>query len=149
MSSCQKYGCLQRSYRLLLLFSIVKTSSTGFKELGLQIVIVPNIALFFFTFQSSAFWPFKRPKRRRLMTVNIKKNNRASLRFDRVDPPSRPGFSGPIFKRVFASTRTGPRPGSTRRAGPGFKTLVETDTYYVIFFIKENNYSYKLRLRDT
>ena len=41
----------------------------------------------------------------------------------RVDPPGRPGFTGPTLERVFSSTRTGPRPGSTRRAGPGFKTL--------------------------
>jgi hypothetical protein len=41
----------------------------------------------------------------------------------RVDPPGRPGFTGPTPERVFASTRTGPRPGLTRRAGPGFKTL--------------------------
>ena len=42
-------------------------------------------------------------------------------------PPGWPGFSGPIPKRVLASTRTGPMPGSagsTRRAGPGFKTMV-------------------------
>jgi hypothetical protein len=38
--------------------------------------------------------------------------------------PSRPGFPGPIPKRVFASTQTGPRPGSTHRADPGFKTLL-------------------------
>ena len=42
----------------------------------------------------------------------------------RVDPPSRPIFLEPIPERVFASTRTGPSPGSTRRAGPSFKTLV-------------------------
>jgi hypothetical protein len=29
-----------------------------------------------------------------------------------VDPPGRPGFTGPTPKRVFTSTRTGPRPGS-------------------------------------
>ena len=110
MSSCQKCGCLQRSYRLLLPFSIVKTSSAGFKELGLQIVIVPNIASFFFTLQSSAFWPFKRPKWRRLMTVNIKKKKPGLTRVW----PGRPGFSGSISKRVFASTQTGPKPGSAR-----------------------------------
>jgi hypothetical protein len=54
------------------------------------------------------------------MTVKIKKINRVSPGFDRVDlVPGRPGFPG----RVFASTRNGPRPGSTRQAGPGFKTL--------------------------
>jgi len=41
--------------------------------------------------------------------------------------PGRPGFPGPIPKRVFASTPTGPRPGSTRRAGPGFKTLTKSN----------------------
>jgi hypothetical protein len=49
---------------------------------------------------------------------------------DRV--PGRPGFAGPIPERVFASTRTNPRPGSTRRANPGFKTLVGKRE--VIFF---------------
>jgi len=29
-----------------------------------------------------------------------------------VDPPGRPGFTGPTPKRVFTSTRTGPKPGS-------------------------------------
>jgi hypothetical protein len=57
-----------------------------------------------------------------------KKIDRVSPGFDRVDRvPGRPGFTGPISKRVFASTRIGLRPGSagsTRRAGPGFKTLV-------------------------
>jgi hypothetical protein len=37
----------------------------------------------------------------------------------RVDPSGRLGFPGSIPKRVFASTRTGPRPGSAgSRAGP-------------------------------
>ena len=70
------------------------------------------------------FWILEIQKRRRLMTVKIKKIDRVSPGFDRVDRvPGRPGFPGPIPERVFASTRTGPRPGSTRRAGPGFKTL--------------------------
>jgi hypothetical protein len=91
--------------------------------------IVTDIASFFFTLQSSAFWYFKMPKQRRLMTVNIKKIDRVSPGFDWVDRvPGRPGFFGPISKRVFASTWTGPRPGSTRRAGPSFKTLLLMDT---------------------
>jgi competence transcription factor ComK len=36
------------------------------------IKIVTDIASFFFTLQSSAFWHFKMPKQRRLMTVNKK-----------------------------------------------------------------------------
>jgi len=87
--------------------------------------IVTDIASFFFTFQSSAFWHFKMPKRRCLMTVNIKKIDRVSPGFDQMDRvPGRLGFSRPIFKRVFTSTRTGPRPGSTSRANPGFKSLL-------------------------
>jgi hypothetical protein len=59
------------------------------------------------------------------MTGNKKKIDRVSPGFDRVDRvPGRPGFAGPIPERVFASTRTSPRPGSTRRASSGFKTLV-------------------------
>jgi hypothetical protein len=56
--------------------------------------------------------------------------DRVSPGFDRVDRvPGGPGFPGPIPKRVFASTRTGLRPGSagpgsTHQAGPGFKTLL-------------------------
>ena len=43
----------------------------------------------------------------------------------RRDSPGRPGFAGSIPERVFAFTRTGPRPGSAgSRAGPGLKTLV-------------------------
>jgi hypothetical protein len=54
----------------------------------------------------------------------IKKIDRVDwVQVDRV--PGRPSFPGPIPKWVFASTQTGPRPGSTRRAGPGFKTLVD------------------------
>jgi hypothetical protein len=41
----------------------------------------------------------------------------------RVDPPGRSGFTESAPKKVFTSTRTGSRPGSTRRAGPGFKTM--------------------------
>jgi hypothetical protein len=48
------------------------------------------------------------------------------LTWSRVNPPGRPGFPGPILEWVFASTRTGPRPGSTHRARPGFKTLIHT-----------------------
>jgi hypothetical protein len=66
------------------------------------------------------------------MTVKIKKIDRVSPGFGRVDPvPGRPGFPGPILERVFASTRTGPRPGSTRRAGPSFKTLIQISYNYV------------------
>jgi hypothetical protein len=76
------------------------------------IKIVTDIASFFFTLQSSAFWHFKMLKQHRLMTVNIKKIDRVSPGFDWVDQVSgRPGFSGPISKRVFASTWTGSRPG--------------------------------------
>jgi hypothetical protein len=76
---------------------------------------------------SLSFWPFKRPKQRRLTSINIyKKRDWVSAGFDRVARvPGRPGFTGPTLKRVFASTRTGSRPGprSTCRAGPGFKTV--------------------------
>jgi len=64
--------------------------------------------------------------RRKRRGSGREKSDRVSPGFDRVDPAGRPGFPGPIPKRVLASTRTGPRPGSagsTRRAGPGFKTL--------------------------
>jgi len=44
-----------------------------------------------------------------------------SSRF-RVNPPDRPGFAEPNLKLVFSLTRPGSRPGSTRRAGRGFKT---------------------------
>jgi len=50
-----------------------------------------------------------------VVTANIKKKLTGShpgLTGSRVDPPGRPGFTGPIPKRVFASTRTGLRPGS-------------------------------------
>jgi len=47
------------------------------------------------------------------MTGNKKKIDRVSPGFDRVDRvPGRQGFAGPIPERVFASTWTGPRPGS-------------------------------------
>jgi len=73
--------------------------------------------------RSSSFWPLKqRPKRRRLTSISIKKIDRVSAGFDRVsagfdrvaqvDPAGRPGFTRPTPERVFASTRTGPRPGS-------------------------------------
>jgi hypothetical protein len=66
----------------------------------------------------------------------IKKIDRVSPGFDRVDRvPGRPGFAGSIPERVFASTWTSPRPGSTRRANSGFKTLVGKRK--VIFFFLE------------
>ena len=52
-----------------------------------------------------------------------KKRDRVSAGFTRVDPPGRPGFSGSTSRQVFTYTQTGPRPGSARRAGPGFKTV--------------------------
>ena len=41
----------------------------------------------------------------------------------RVDPPGRSGFARPNPRLVFSLTRPGSRTGSTRRAGPGFKTM--------------------------
>jgi hypothetical protein len=69
----------------------VLCSSAGFQRVELIrfAAIVPNIATFFFTLQSSAFWPFKRPKQRRLMTANI------------------------YIKKVIGSHLGGPGPGST------------------------------------
>jgi hypothetical protein len=66
-------------------------------------------------------------KRRRLMAAKI---DRVSPGFDRVpvDPPGRPGSTGPLPSGflpppgpVPGSGRPGP--GSTCRAGPGFKTV--------------------------
>jgi hypothetical protein len=66
---------------------------------------------------SSSFWPLKqRPKRHRLTPTSIKKIDRVSAGFDRVARVARvsgqPGFTGLTLERVFASTRTGSRPGS-------------------------------------
>ena len=79
--------------------------------------IVTDIASFFFTLQSSVFWHFKMPKRRCLMTVNIKKIDRVSPGFDRVDQvPGRPGFSGQFPSKFLPLP--GPVPGPGRPAGP-------------------------------
>jgi hypothetical protein len=62
---------------------------------------------------SLSFWPFKRQKQRRLTSINIyiyKKET--GWPGSRVDPAGQPGFTGSTPERVFASTRTGPRPGS-------------------------------------
>jgi len=73
------------------------------------------------------FWILESQKRRRLLTVKIKKKL-TGWTGSRVDPPGRPGFPGPIPERVLPPPGPvpgpgQPGPGSTRRAGPGFKTL--------------------------
>jgi len=65
------------------------------------------------------------------MTGNKKKIDRVSPGFDRVDRvPGRPGFAGPTPKQVLPPPGPvpgpgRPGPGSTRWAGPGFKTLFQ------------------------
>jgi len=79
------------------------------------------------------------------MTGNKKKIDRVSPGFDRVDrvpgrpagwtgsrvdPPGRPGFAGPTPEQVLPPPGPvpgpgRPGPGSTRWAGPGFKTLFQ------------------------
>jgi len=92
--------------------------------------IVTDIASFFFTLQSSAFWHFKMPKRRRLMTVNIKKFDRVSPRFDRVDRvPGRPaGSTGFLQANSQAGFCLHPDRSQARVDPPGFKTLLLMDT---------------------
>jgi len=88
---------------------------------------------------------FKRPKRTTLFPgyVYIKKQRgQVSAGFIRVigfliDPRGRPGFAGSTPRRVFTWTRTGPRPGSTRRSGPDFKTIVYIDSlHFFLFFFQ-------------
>jgi len=92
-----------RKRREVLCSSINTSSAIGWFQLGLQIVsFVTDIALSFFSLQFLAFWPFKRPKRRRLMTGNMKKKLTGShpgltgwtgSRVDRVSPGQFPsGF---------------------------------------------------------
>jgi len=94
--------------------------SAGF-QLGLQTVsFVTDIVSFFFSLQFVVFWPFKRPKRRRLMNGNIKKKLTGShpgltgwtgSRVDRVSPGQFPsGFLPPPGS---AGSRVDP-PGRSR-----------------------------------
>jgi hypothetical protein len=86
---------------------------------------------------SSAFWPFKRPKRRRLMTANIKKNRPgltrvwpggpglgSTRRIDWVSLGQLPSGFLPPPGPVPGPGWPGPR--STCWADPGFKTLLNT-----------------------
>ena len=74
---------------------------------------------FFILLLSSVLsWILDVIKRRRLMTGKVKKKvvgshpGLARWTGSRVDPPGRPGLTGPIPKRVLASTRTCSMPGS-------------------------------------
>jgi len=85
-----------------------------------RVTLIRFIASFFFYLQSSTFWHFRWQKK----TSFNDSENKTKL------TGSHPGLAGWTEsrvwpKQVFASTRTGPRPGSTHRAGPGFKTLIE------------------------
>ena len=86
-----------------------------------------------FNCSSSSFWPFKRPKQRRFKAFYIKKKETGfqpglpwspGFRVGRVSPGQLPtGF----FLRPGPVPGPGrPGPGSTRRAGPGFKTMSKT-----------------------
>ena len=110
------------SQRSMIKRSLLLCSSTEFQRQ--RVTLIRFIASFFFYLQSSTFWHFRWQKTTSFNDSENKKKLTGWTR-SRVDPvPGRLGFPGPILERVFASTRTGPRPGSTRRAGPGFKTLV-------------------------
>jgi hypothetical protein len=76
--------------------------------------------------QFLVFWPFKRPKRRRFIIDNIKKNDRFSPGFDRVERVPGQFPSGFLPPPGPVSSPGRPGPGSTRRASPGFKTLIKT-----------------------
>jgi hypothetical protein len=70
-------------------------------------------------------------KRRRFTDIYYKKTAGSQLGLPgssgfRVDPPGRPSFAGPNSRLVFSLTQPGSRPGSTRRAGLGFKTMNKT-----------------------
>jgi hypothetical protein len=103
-----------------------------------RVTLIRFIASFFFYLQSLAFWHFRWQKTTSFNdSENKKKIDWVSPGFGRVDPvPGRPGFPRPIPERVFASTRTGPRPGSVgSRVDPpcrsGFKTLIQIYYNYV------------------
>ena len=98
--------------------------SAGF-QLGLQTVsFVTDIVSFFFSLQFVVFWPFKRPKRRRLMNDNIKKNWPGLTQVWPGGPgPGSTGFPRANSQAGFCLHPGRPGPGSTHRAGPGFKTL--------------------------
>jgi hypothetical protein len=82
---------------------------------------------------SLSFWSFKRPKRRRFMAMYIyKKRTGSQPSFPgspgfRVDPPGRPGqlLGGFLLRPEPVPGPSRPGPVSTRRAGPGFKTMTK------------------------
>jgi hypothetical protein len=93
-------------------WSDVRCSSAEFQRQ--RVTLIRFIASFFFCLQSSVFWHFRWQKTTSFNdSENKKKIDQISPGFGRVDRvPGRPSFPGPIPKQVFASTRTGPRPGS-------------------------------------
>ena len=86
-----------------------------------------------FNCSSSSFWPFKRPKQRRFKAFYIKKKETGfqpglpwspGFRVGRVSPGQLP--TGFLLRPGPVPGPGRPGPGSTRRAGPGFKTMSKT-----------------------
>jgi hypothetical protein len=95
------------SQRSMVRRSLLLCSSAEFQRQ--RVTLIRFIASFFFCLQSSAFWHFRWQK---TTSFNDSENKKNWPGLTRVWP-GRPGFPGPIPERVFASTRTGPRLGST------------------------------------
>jgi hypothetical protein len=71
---------------------------------------------------------FKKNSKRRRFSYKKKKNKsqRVATGFLNESPGQPAGSHRVVAYAIFSSTRPGSIPGSTRRAGPGFKTLMQS-----------------------
>jgi len=106
------------SQRSMIKRSLLLCSSTEFQRQ--RVTLIRFIASFFFCLQSSAFWHFRWQKTTSFNDSENKKKLTGSHP-GLAGWTGSTGFPGPIPERVFASTRTGPRPGSagSRVDSPG------------------------------
>ena len=113
----------------VLSFSASQLGFKEFSELGLQIAIVPNIASFFFC---SSLLTLQKAKTSSFNDCQYKKKiDRVSPGFDRVDRVSPGQFPSGFWPPPGLVPCPGrPGPGSTHRAGPGFKTLEHRSLSY-------------------
>jgi len=117
------------SQRSMIKRSLLLCSSTEFQRQ--RVTLIRFIASFFFCLQSSTFWHFRWQKTTSFNDSENKKKLTGShpglagwtgSRVDRVSPGQFPSGFLPQPGPVPGPGRPGP--GSTRRAGPGFKTLL-------------------------